>query len=80
MGTLVVCDRADAELREITEDLVELFPEGQKIDDQFRIMTDVAVGQILGTFKSMSLGLKPDCPSAAGVINRVVQGVTIYEN
>jgi len=80
MGTLVVCDRADAELREITEDIVELFPEGQKIDDQFRIMTDVAVGQILGTFKSMSLGLKPDCPSAAGVINRVVQGVTIYES
>jgi len=42
-------------------------------------MTDVAVGQILGTFKSMDLGLKPDCPSASGVINRVVQGVTIYD-
>lgn len=79
MGILVVCDRADSELKEITEYIVELFPGGQKMDDQFRIMTDVAVGQILGTFKSMSLGLKPDCPSAAGVINRVVQGVTIYE-
>jgi len=79
MGTLVVCDRADAQLRTITENIVELFPDGRKVEDQFRIMTDVTVGQILGTFRSMSLGLKPDSPSAAGVINRVVQGVTIYE-
>lgn len=80
MGTLVICDRADPALREITGHIVELYPEGQKVRDQFRIMTDVTVGQILGTFKSMSLGLKPDCPSPAGVINRVVQGVTIYES
>ena len=79
MGMLVICDRADEQLRNITENIVELFPDGRSVEDQFRIMTDVTVGQILGTFRSMSLGLKPDCPSAAGVINRVVQGVTIYE-
>lgn len=79
MATLLVCDRADDEIRSITEYIVELFPGGHVADDQFRIMTDVTVGQILGTFKSMNLGLKPDCPSASGVINRVVQGVTIYD-
>jgi len=79
MAVLVVCDRADEALREVAGNIVELFPEGQTIPDQFRIMTDVVVGQILGTFRSMSLGLKPDCPSASGVINRVVQGVTIYD-
>ena len=79
MATLVVCDRADQEIRAMTDYVVELFPDGQAVEDQFRIMTDVTVGQILGTFKSMDLGLKPDCPSASGVINRVVQGVTIYD-
>jgi D-galactosamine 6-phosphate deaminase/isomerase len=79
MATLIVCDRADENIRSITENIVELFPEGTAVEDQFRIMTDVTVGQILGTFKSMDLGLKPDCPSVSGVINRVVQGVTIYD-
>ncbi len=79
MATLVVCDRADKEIRAMTDYVVELFPDAQAVEDQFRIMTDVTVGQILGTFKSMNLGLKPDCPSASGVINRVVQGVTIYD-
>ena len=28
--------------------------------------------------QSLSLGLSPDNPNAAGTVNRVVQGVTIY--
>jgi tagatose-6-phosphate ketose/aldose isomerase len=28
--------------------------------------------------RSLSLGLSPDNPNAAGTVNRVVQGVTIY--
>jgi tagatose-6-phosphate ketose/aldose isomerase len=34
--------------------------------------------QALGMLRSMSLGLTPDSPNAAGTVNRVVQGVTIY--
>jgi hypothetical protein len=34
--------------------------------------------QILGFFKSIYLGLKPDTPSESGTITRVVQGVNIY--
>ena len=36
------------------------------------------VAQLLGVFSSLEHGLKPDTPSASGVIHRVVQGVTIY--
>jgi tagatose-6-phosphate ketose/aldose isomerase len=37
------------------------------------------VGQLLGFYKSLELGLNPDNPCVSGAINRVVQGVTIYE-
>ncbi|WP_417359168.1 SIS domain-containing protein [Galbibacter sp.] len=37
------------------------------------------VGQLLGLYKSLALGLDPDNPSVSGAINRVVQGVTIYK-
>ena len=77
-GTLVICDRATPEIKELSTQLVELFPDGKPVDDDFRVMTDVMVGQILGTFACLRHGLKPDNPSVAGTINRVVQGVTIY--
>ena len=34
--------------------------------------------QALAMLQSLSLGLSPDNPNAAGTVNRVVQGVTIY--
>ena len=34
--------------------------------------------QALGTLRSLSLGLSPDSPNAAGTVNRVVRGVSIY--
>jgi tagatose-6-phosphate ketose/aldose isomerase len=34
--------------------------------------------QMLATLQSLALGLRPDTPNARGVVNRVVQGVTIY--
>lgn len=36
------------------------------------------MGQLLGFYHSIYLGLKPDNPSKSGSISRVVQGVTIY--
>jgi tagatose-6-phosphate ketose/aldose isomerase len=38
------------------------------------------LGQLLGYYKSLKLGLDPDNPSISGAISRVVQGVTIYSN
>ena len=69
---------ADDDVRAVVDEVIELYPDDDPVDDELRIMTDVVVGQILGTFKSMAVGLKPDAPSESGTINRVVQGVTIY--
>ena len=37
------------------------------------------VGQLLGLYASLHLGLNPDKPSVSGAISRVVQGVNIYK-
>lgn len=79
-GTLVICSKASDDVRAVADGVIELYPAGNPVEDDFRVMTDVVVGQILGTFKSMAVGLKPDAPSASGTINRVVQGVTIYND
>jgi tagatose-6-phosphate ketose/aldose isomerase len=52
-----------------------------KIDSPYNEMTFInatLLGQILGFFHSVYLGLQPDSPSISGSISRVVQGVTIY--
>lgn len=49
-----------------------------KVTDAYRAPLVMLPGQLLGLFASLRLGLKPDAPSPAGVINRVVQGVRIY--
>lgn len=43
------------------------------------IIAATIVGQLLGYYKSLHLGLNPDNPSVSGAISRVVQGVTIYK-
>jgi len=77
-GMLVICDHAVEEIRSLSAEFLELYPDGNVVEDDYRVMTDVIVGQILGMFKSLDVGLKPDNPSTNGTINRVVQGVTIY--
>jgi tagatose-6-phosphate ketose/aldose isomerase len=79
MTKIVVCDKADKEVRENVNHAVEFDREGKfNIPDFCRPVMDVTVGQLLGLFKSLRLGLKPDSPSERGVINRVVKGVKIY--
>lgn len=50
----------------------------QKIEPDFLPVSNVLVGQMLGFYKSLQLGLQPDTPSKSGTITRVVQGVKIY--
>jgi tagatose-6-phosphate ketose/aldose isomerase len=45
----------------------------------YHIIPATLIGQLLGFYKSLELGFDPDNPSISGVINRVVQGVTLYE-
>jgi len=44
----------------------------------FNILPYVIPAQIIGYYKSLSLGLNPDSPSENNTISRVVQGVKIY--
>ena len=53
----------------------------QAVDEslnELAFISSTVVGQLLGFFHSMYLGLQPDNPSVSGSISRVVQGVTIY--
>jgi tagatose-6-phosphate ketose/aldose isomerase len=52
---------------------------GTGIDEDFLSICSVLPAQMLGFFKSMELGLKPDNPSVSGAISRVVEGVVIYD-
>jgi tagatose-6-phosphate ketose/aldose isomerase len=50
------------------------------LPDHLRTPFEIIFGQLLGYYLSLKAGLDPDNPSPGGVINRVVQGVRIYED
>ena len=50
-----------------------------KLEEDMLSVCSVLPAQILGLFKSLELGLKPDSPSESGAIARVVEGVKIYD-
>ncbi|HEX5153463.1 MAG TPA: SIS domain-containing protein [Parafilimonas sp.] len=52
--------------------------ERHHIAEDFLPVCAIIPGQLLGFYKSLELGLKPDEPSVNGSISRVVQGVNIY--
>lgn len=52
--------------------------ENQTQISSYKTILYVIPAQIIGYYKSLSLGLNPDSPSKNNAISRVVQGVTIY--
>ena len=48
------------------------------LQDNYRPILDVMLGQLVGLFASMRCGLKPDQPSPDGTITRVVQPIKLY--
>lgn len=46
--------------------------------NELAFISAALVGQLMGFYHSLYLGLRPDSPSKSGTISRVVQGVTIY--
>ena len=52
--------------------------DSRSIEEDFLPVCAIIPGQLLGFYKSLQVGLKPDTPSVNGSISRVVQGVTIY--
>jgi len=57
---------------------IELSESGNHLDEELLTVCDILPAQLLGFYKSLALGLKPDAPSVSGAIARVVENVTIY--
>lgn len=77
---IAVCCGSSDELKDYVDYVIDTSGNGKyRIQDSYRPIVDVIVGQLLGLFKSLDLGLKPDNPSEKGVITRVVRGVKIYD-
>lgn len=56
-----------------------VFSESEELlEEEFLTIVSTVPAQILGFYKSLNFGLKPDSPSENGAISRVVQGVKIY--
>jgi tagatose-6-phosphate ketose/aldose isomerase len=69
----------DREIRDLSDYVIEYDPNHSlDIADDLTPPVLVTVGQLLGLFKSLQLGFKPDSPSDQGVIHRVVKGVKVY--
>ena len=71
----------------ITPDIMDFVPLNQQmraiapdLPDSLRTPFEIAYAQLLGVHLSFKAGLDPDHPSPEGVINRVVQGVRLYED
>jgi len=77
---LAVCQKEIPGLDELADTVIPCAPEGAApIEDALTPPAYVIVGQLLGLFTSLHLGLSPDDPSPSGVIHRVVEGVRVYD-
>lgn len=60
------------------QDVVVDVPALEHVGDDGAPLVDVLVGQLLAFFRCLSFGMRPDMPSDAGVINRVVGEFAIH--
>jgi tagatose-6-phosphate ketose/aldose isomerase len=74
---VAVCETAPENL--IFDLCIQLSDKGKQVDEDMLTVCSIMPGQIIGFFKSIHNGHKPDSPSDSGAISRVVEGVKIYE-
>jgi len=77
MMKVVIGDDVPADLHR-KHDIVIDCPGLSESSDDAAPVIDVVVGQLLGFFRCLEEGLRPDSPSESGVINRVVQSFTLH--
>lgn len=76
-ASIIVCQEKPAQLERSCYDLcVEIGL--TDVEDYYACVSHIFVGQLLGYFKSIAMGLCPDSPSVSGNISRVVEGVKLY--
>jgi len=70
---------SETKIDDIELDLNIYFTENHdELPEPLLAILHVLPAQVMGFYKSLFLGLKPDTPSLSGTITRVVQGVNIY--
>jgi tagatose-6-phosphate ketose/aldose isomerase len=75
---LIVGEDVPQELVRANDVVIEC-PGLRELGDQNAPIIDVVVGQLLGFFRCLGEGLRPDSPSEDGVIKRVVQSFTLHQ-
>jgi tagatose-6-phosphate ketose/aldose isomerase len=73
---VVVGSNVPADLAPGPDDVV--IDAGAGLADEDLVLIDVVVGQLLAFFRCLGAGLRPDSPSADGVISRVVSEFAIH--
>jgi tagatose-6-phosphate ketose/aldose isomerase len=74
----VVAITAQSDLPRHADTLVLQPPAGAELSDLELCMPYVMFAQSLALLRSLSLGVRPDNPNAAGTVSRVVKGVSIH--
>jgi tagatose-6-phosphate ketose/aldose isomerase len=77
-GIVVIAPKITLNDEKIMRKIGAVVPLELAVADCYRPPVDVFIGQLLGLFASIKLGLKPDTPSPGGAISRVVSRVRIY--
>jgi len=78
-AVLAVADRLGEAVR-FADIGLEYDPKGAlRVPVEYAPPIQVLAGQLAGLFTGIELGLKPDNPSEAGIIHRVVEGVKVYD-
>ena len=75
---LVIAPRVASEDETRLAQIGLVLPLETSVADCYRPPVDVFIGQLIGLFYSIKLGLKPDTPSPSGAISRVVSNLRIY--
>ena len=74
---LVVMSHPDVTISSLVDQTIDF--SCQRLESIYLGLMYVTVAQVMGLIKSLELSLTPDNPCPTGEVNRVVQGVTIYE-
>jgi len=76
---LTVAHAIPDEIQGLSDYTIEYGSDAEAVPDDLIPPVYIIVGQLLGLFASLRLGLRPDNPSESGIIHRVVQGVKVYD-
>jgi tagatose-6-phosphate ketose/aldose isomerase len=77
---IALTEKEDAEIADAADWIIPVAGGENSLDGDLELaLLYVIFAQALALNKSLQLGITPDNPSLDGSINRVVQGVTIYD-